>query len=208
MSHPLDLQAVEALFTGPQGYAFARWGRPLVPVVFGLEERVLGTIKGAFEAVAALAGRGLADHDPEQGANLMLFFCRDWAELGAVPRLDGLVEGLPALILRLEAAQARQYRLFRFDPDGAIRAVIVFLRLDPEAEVSAELLALDQAVRCICTWSEQAFPQGTLTESPEGVVLRPWIAGVIRAAYDPVLPAATRDATHALRLAARLGRGA
>jgi hypothetical protein len=37
-------------------------------------------------------------------------------------------------------------------------------------------------------------------------MLRPEIAGVIRAAYDPVLPAMTQDPTLALRLAARLSR--
>jgi hypothetical protein len=30
---------------------------------------------------------------------------------------------------------------------------------------------------------------------------------VIRAAYDPVMPAAAGDASHALRLAARIGAG-
>jgi hypothetical protein len=37
-------------------------------------------------------------------------------------------------------------------------------------------------------------------------MLRPEIAGVIRAAYDPVLPAMAQDPSHALRLAARLSR--
>jgi len=37
-------------------------------------------------------------------------------------------------------------------------------------------------------------------------VLRPEIAAVIRAAYDPVLPAMSQDASHGLRLAARAGR--
>jgi hypothetical protein len=37
------------------------------------------------------------------------------------------------------------------------------------------------------------------------VVLRPEVAGLIRAAYDPVLPASAREASHALRLAARVG---
>jgi hypothetical protein len=34
--------------------------------------------------------------------------------------------------------------------------------------------------------------------------LRPEIAAVIRAAYDPVLPVAATDPSHALRLAARM----
>ena len=35
-------------------------------------------------------------------------------------------------------------------------------------------------------------------------VLRPEIGDLIRAAYDPVMPVAANDASHALRLAARL----
>jgi hypothetical protein len=36
-------------------------------------------------------------------------------------------------------------------------------------------------------------------------VLRPEVAAVIRAAYDPVMPAVASDPSHALRLAARIG---
>jgi hypothetical protein len=40
---------------------------------------------------------------------------------------------------------------------------------------------------------------------PEGgVILNPEIANVIRAAYNPVLPAVAQDASHALRLFARM----
>ena len=35
-------------------------------------------------------------------------------------------------------------------------------------------------------------------------VLRPEVATLIRAAYDPVLPHAAQDTSHALRLAARM----
>ena len=39
-------------------------------------------------------------------------------------------------------------------------------------------------------------------------VLRPEVASVIRAAYDPVLPDVAQEASHALRLEARLPRPA
>ena len=43
----------EALFTRSDGsYLFARWGRPLAPVVFGVEPESLPVLKGAFEAMA------------------------------------------------------------------------------------------------------------------------------------------------------------
>ena len=201
---------VEALFTRADGaYVFARWGRPIAPVVFGVEDRSLPVIKGAIEAAAALAGIGTAETDPELGANLMVFFVRDWSELAAVPNLDRLIPDLAPLLARLEAADANQYRVFRFDEAGAIRAAFVLLRMDEHlAAVPAETLALSQAVQTILLWSDTAFADRSplLAVPGRGAVLRPEIGDVIRAAYDPVLPAHARDPAHALRLAARIGR--
>ena len=53
----------------------------------------------------------------------MIFFFRDWQELLEVPNLDQLVDGLQDLVIRLDDQGANQYRVFRFDKDGAIRAV-------------------------------------------------------------------------------------
>jgi hypothetical protein len=200
-------EEVEALFTRADGaYLFARWGRPIVPVVFGVDDASLPVIKGALEAVVTLAGHRMAETDPELGANLMVFFTRDWAELLAVPDLDRLVPELAALVARLEAAGANQYRIFRFEASGAIRACFVFLRMDAAlAGMEAETLALAQAVQTILLWSDRAF-DGTspLARVGERVILRPEIGSVIRAGYDPVLPAMARDPSHALRLAARV----
>ena len=205
----LTPEEVAALFTRSDGrYLCARWGRPLAPVVFGVEEPTLEVLKGAFEAVVTLAGHRMAETDPELGANLMVFFCREWAELGEVPDLDRLIEGLPALLARLEAAGANQYRVFRFDPSGAIRACFVFLRMDADlAAVPAATLALSQAVQTILLWSDTAFTDRAPLALASGVaVLRPEIGAVIRAAYDPVLPAVAEDPSHALRLHARTRR--
>ena len=202
-------EAVTALFTRASGeYVFARWGRPIVPVVFGVDDATLSTVKGAIEAVVVLAGHKMAEHDPELGANLMVFFLRDWAELLEVPNLDRLLDGLAPLVARLQAAGANQYRVFRFDPSGAIKAAFVFVRMDEAlAEVPAATLALSQAVQVIVLWSDAAFHQASPLGLVEGVaVLRPEIAAVIRAAYDPVLPVAAQEASHGLRLAARAGR--
>lgn len=199
--------AIAAHFTRSDGaYLFARWRRPIVPVVFGVEAPTLATIKGAFEAVCALAGHSMAETDGELGANLMVFFVRDWGELREVPGLDRLVEGLHPLIDRLEAAGANQYRVFRFEPDGAIRAAVVMLRMDAHlAAVPAEVLALVQAVQTIVLWSDTAFVGASpLADAGGRVVLRPEVGALIRAGYDPVLPAMARDASHALRLAARM----
>ena len=201
---------IAALFTRSDGsYLFARWGRPIVPVVFGVDDATLRKVKGAIEAVVALAGHRMAETDPELGANLMVFFFREWRELLEVRDLDRLVPDLGALVPRLEAAEANQYRIFRFDADGGIRACFVFLRMDAELEaVSAEVLALNQAVQSILLWSDRAFTDRAALVRTEGgmTILSPEVAAVIRAGYDPVLPTVARDPAHALRLAARLPR--
>ena len=74
------------------------------------------------------------------------------------------------------------------------------------AEMPAETLALAQVVQITLLWSERAFAERSpLAIAGETVILRPEIAGVLRAAYDPVLPPVSRDPSTALRLAARLG---
>ena len=201
-------EAVAALFTRSDGsYLFARWGRPIVPVVFGVDEVTLRVMKGALQAVVALAGHQMEEVDAELGANLMVFFCRDWEDLRGVPNLERLVPGLDALCDRLIAADANQYRIFRFDTLGAIKAAFVFLRMDAHlSAVPAETLALSQAVQTILLWSDTAFREASpLTIAGDVAVLRPGIAGVIRAGYDPVLPGVAVDASHAIRLAARVG---
>jgi hypothetical protein len=198
---------IEALFTRADGqYLFARWGRPIVPVVFGVTDATLSVVKGAVEAVVALAGHELAETDAELGANLMVFFFTDWAELRAVPRLGEMIPDLEALTYRLEAAGANQYRSFRFDAGGAIKAAFVFVRMDAAlTEVPADVLALNQAVQVILLWSDVAFrDRSPLAKAGEVLVLRPEIGAVIRAGYDPVMPKVARDASHALRLAARI----
>jgi len=198
---------IQSLFTRESGeFLFARWGRPIVPIVFGVEDETLATVKGAFEAVVTLAGHKMAETDPELGANCMVFFFRDWKELLEVPDLDRLVPDLAPLVARLIAADANQYRVFRFKEDGAIRAAFVFLRMDSEMSgVPAETLALSQVVQTILLWSDTAFrTQSPLAIAGEATILRPDIADLIRAAYDPVLPAASQNASHALRLFARL----
>ncbi len=202
---------VTALFTRTDGsYLFARWGRPIVPVIFGVDDTTLGVMKGALEAVVTLAGHRMGEVDTELGANLMVFFVRDWDDLRGVPNLDRLVAGLEGLLTRLEAAGANQYRVFRFDEGGAIRAAFVFVRMDGHlSAVPAEALALSQAVQVILLWSDRAFVDVAPLAMVAGVeVLRPEIGAVIRAGYDPVLPDMAGDASHAFRLAARVGRAA
>lgn len=199
--------AVSALFTRADGaYLFARWGRPIAPVVFGVEDATLAVVKGAIEAVVALAGHKMAETDPELGANLMVFFLRDWAELLQVPNLDRLIPDLSPLCQRLQAADANQYRVFRYETTGAIKAAFVFVRMDDNlSAVPAEVLALSQAAQTILLWSDAAFVGSSPLAQIDGhVILRPDIAQLIRAGYDPALPGVSRDPSHAYRLAARI----
>ncbi len=208
MSGPGERDAARWFTRSDGAYVFARWARPVVPVVFGAAEESLPVFKGAHEAVCHLAAHPMAETDPELGANLMTFLVREWSELAAVPGLDRLIPDLGALLPRLEAAEANQYRVFRFDPDaagGGIRAAFVLLRMDAHLSAApAEALALSQAVQTILLWSDAAFSDAPpLAAGPEGVLLRPDVASIIRAAYDPAMPVAATDPAHALRLAAR-----
>ena len=201
-------ETIIPLFTGADGsYLFARWERPIVPVVFGLAEETLPTLKGAIEAVVTLAGHKMAETDPELGANLMVFFIRDWSELTDTPNLDRLIPDLPALVARLSEQNATQYRFFRFEPHGPIRACFSFVRMDAALEkMPAGALCLQQAVQAVLLWSERAFAdRAPLARTPEGhLVLHPDIAAIIAAAYDRVMPPVATDSAHAFRLAARV----
>ncbi|SHG87584.1 hypothetical protein SAMN05444003_1348 [Cognatiyoonia sediminum] len=203
----LSQEDIEKYFTRKDGtYLCARWGRPIAPVIFGVDEASLEVFKAALEAVVVLADHKMAETDPELGSNLMIFFCKDWDELAAVPHLDKLVPDLQILVKRLIKSDANQYRIFRFEEDGAIKAAFVFLRLDEHmANATADTIALSQATQTILLWSDTAF----MDASPLGIVedkavLKPEIADIIRTAYDPTLPAVAQDKSHALRMAARL----
>ncbi|WP_298972607.1 hypothetical protein [uncultured Roseobacter sp.] len=205
----MEVAEIEALFTRESGdFAFARWGRPIAPIVFGVTDETLSVVKGALEAVMVLSGHQMAETDPELGSNLMVFFFREWDELPEVPGLDRLIPELGPLVARLKSVEANQYRIFHFDPDGAIKACFVFLRMDEELSVvPAETLALSQIVQSVLLWSDTAFrAKSPLAVAGDKTILRPDISTLIRAAYDPVLPAAAQDPSHALRLAARVGQ--
>ncbi|MFC3168441.1 hypothetical protein [Paracoccus fontiphilus] len=183
---------ITALFTRADGtFLCARWGRPVAPVIFGLADESLDIFRGAIRAGFAHAGHPLAETDPEMGANLMLFFVRDWSDLADIPDLDRLTDA-PGLGERLERSGADQYRMFRFDADGGIRACLGFLRMGGAlADSHPAQLAEALFMRCALTFAQDIAPSAAM-------------AALIRAAYDPVLPVAATDPAHALRLAARM----
>ena len=210
MTAEITPEGVEAFFTRATGdYVFARWGRPIAPVVFGVEDETLTIVKSAIEACVAIAGHQMAETDPELGANLMVFFLSDWAELLDVPHMGDLIPDLEGKVAALQAKNAHQYRAFRFDDRDAIKACFTFVRMGGAMDdVPAEVIALSQAVQAMLLWSDKAFTQDSpLAVASEGTVVRPDVANVLRAAYDSLLPVAARDAAHALRLYARVVAG-
>lgn len=204
----LKPEDITALFQRNGNYCFSRWGRPIAPVVFGVEDETLAVVKGALEAVTSLARHDIVETDPDFGSNLWVFFIRDWDDLSGVPDMDGLIPEMDSLLPKLTQVNANQYRFFRFDPTGAIKAGFLFLRMDDElAKVPADVLALGQMVQMILLWGEGAFsdtsPLAILPETG-ATVLRPEIAQIVQAGYDPLLPNAATDNGHALRLFARM----
>lgn len=201
-------EQIERLFTRKDGtFHFARWGRPIVPVIFGPQDESIPPLKAAIEAVVAMAGHQLAETDPELGTNMMVFFLQDWEELADLRDLDHLIPNLGALVPRLINAKARQYRIFRFDEAGAIRAAFVFLRLTgPMAHRPADEIGLELALKTMLDWGPHAFAShAPLVRGSDGVGrLHPDFAAVARAAYDPVLPPFANNTAHALRIFARL----
>lgn len=184
-------EEVSAHFTRDGRYAFARWGRPIAPVIFGLADESLTVFRDVLRAVVAHSGHQLAETDPEMGANLLCFFVRDWDELRDLPDLEALT-GQSGLAERLRELDADQYRIFRYDGDGGIRACICFVRLAGVwAEAHTAVLAERLSVQAMLDFAVDVTPSAGLAQ-------------LIRAAYDPVLPHAAQDVSHALRLAARI----
>lgn len=187
----LTPETIAALFTRDGRYLCARWGRPVAPVIFGLADETLAVFRDVLVAALRHARHPLAETDPESGANWLCFALRDWGELAGLPDLDRMT-GLPDLPARLMGQGADRYRLFRFDEAGAIRACFTFLNLGGGlGQAHPAALAEAVAMNSLLTWGREVTPD-------------PALAALVRAAYDPVLPMAARDASHGLRLAARL----
>ncbi len=202
---------VEACFTRSDGsFRFARWNRPLAPVIFGTDDASLTPLKDAIRTTAFIANLDVVETDPELGANFLMFFCQRWAELSDIPNLDRLIPDFAALIDRLGQAGANQYRSFSFDADGAIKLCVILLRYDEALSVvSAQTLATAQTIQSLLLWSDKAFMEKSpiaMVAGQDIAVVAPDIAALTRAAYDKTLPDQTTDPSLALRLAPRVSR--
>lgn len=205
---PLSAGRVEELFTAADGtFRFSRWGRPIAPVVFGVDDETLGPLKDAMAEVVAIANMEFAQTDPELGANLMIFVCQEWDDLDNVPNLDQMLPEYEILKASLKRTKANQYRTFSFDETGAIKTCVMLLRYDEHmAETTIQTLGTGQMVQAILLWGDEAFED----DSPIGIIpqngmciVKPGYAAVINAAYDVSVPPSATEASHAMRLAAR-----
>ena len=206
----LSAEQIQEMFTNEGRYIFARWSRPVAPVVFGTDDASLAVFKDAFATVASLGNMHLAETDPELGANFLVFFCTDWSEIKQVPDLDRLLANLDGLVTELDRTGANQYRSFAFDPEGAIKLCVLLLKYDDDmAQVSAQALATSQMAQAMLLWSPSAFLEKSpigIIESNNMAIVRPSIAALIRAAYDKTMPDTAGDPSHAIRLSARISQ--
>ena len=207
----LTAEKIETLFTHPDGvFRFARWNRPIAPIVFGVDDTTLAHLKTAIVTTIGVTGMNIVESDPEFGANFMWFFCQDWDEILAVPDLDDLIPDLKKTIARLQTTTTKTFRIFMFDKDGSIKMCVQLIKVSDEtADMSIQTLATGETYQCLALFSPHAF----LNESPIAVIQenglcipKPEYAALIRAAYDPVLPVAVKEPTHSLRLAARANK--
>lgn len=211
MNEAFSVKAIEQLFARKDGsYGFARWGRQIAPVVFGVDDDTLGYLKEAIAQTVAVTGGTLTEVDPELGANFMWFFCTEWDEVAAVPDLEKLVPDLQGLVQSLNQKNVNEHRMFIFGKDGSIKMCLLFLRMKGAiADMTVQALGTGETLQSLLTWGEEAFsnqsPIAVLKEN--GIcIVKPKFASLVRSAYDPVMPPVATDISHALRLHPRANK--
>ncbi len=206
-----DAERITRLFGG-DGFKFARWGMPISPVVIGLDQKGAQLFEEAIEAVAGLVGVEIEELDPEMGANLLIYIMSDWAHASRAPNLPNFLPNLPELVDRLTKANANRYRVFAFDDQGAIRAAITLLRYDEQMRAApVDYIALSEAALAMLVYDEAGVAEDRPVimakfddDDHARAIVDPWHGMLLRAAYDPALPAGSKDPALAMRLAARI----
>ena len=203
-------ERIQRLFGG-DNFKFARWGGPISPVVVGLDDKGAKLFEEAIGAVADVAGAKIEEIDPEMGANFMVYVMGDWAHAALAPNLPNFLPDLPDLIERLTKANANRYRVFAFDDQGAIRAAITLLRYDEQMQAApVDYIALTEAALGMLVFDEAGVANdrpvimAKFEDDDARAILTPWHAMLLRAAYDPAIPAGAKDPSLAMRLAARI----
>lgn len=209
---PPSPEAITAFFThrsteSPKGFRCARWARPIAPVVFGVDDASLSLLKAAITRTVALTGHSIAETDPELGVNFLWFFGKDWQEIGALEGLTDLIPQFSSRIEALKASNASHYRYQAHDAKGGIKMTTLLLNMSgPLGKQSIDEIGVGQTLLSLLSWQNAAFkeqtPLGVGKESGM-VIVKPPVAALVRAAYDPALPVASDDPAHAYRLYAR-----
>lgn len=205
-------ERIQRLFGGAN-FKFARWGCAISPVVVGLDDKGTQLFEEAISAIAEVADLKVEELDPEMGANMMIYIMGDWSHADKTPNLPNFLPDLPALVERLNKANANRYRVFAFDDQGAVRASITLLRYDEQMqEAPVDYIALTEAVLATLVFDERGVSEDRPIvmakfedEDVARAVLSPWHARLLKAAYDPTIPAASGETALAMRLAARVG---
>ena len=103
----------------------------------------------------------MAETDPEQGANLMVFFIRDWAEIAAVPGLDQLVPGITGQAAAASGGRCRAISPYPVRGRWRDPGPLCLLRMNGAlGNLPAADLALTLAVQALLLWSDGAFADG------------------------------------------------
>ncbi|MEM7242723.1 MAG: hypothetical protein AAF429_11110 [Pseudomonadota bacterium] len=204
----LSESEITDLFTQADGsYQFARWGRPIAPVVFGVNDDILKGLRAAIESTVGITGQKLAEVDPELGTNFIWIFVREWDELMTLPDIGKLIPDLDKKLVEIKKSNSNSYRYLTFDPDGAIMFACVIIRpVGDYAKQSVSVIGAAETVLTLATFGANAFKEESpLAMLPENkvVIVKPKYAAVIRAAYDETMPVRSDDAAHAMRIKAR-----
>lgn len=201
-------EAIEKMFTHDGVYKFARWSRPQAPAIFGVDDATLGQMKETIIKTVGFTGQEIADVDPDIGMNFMWFFCQSWDELKDAPGLAKLMPDLNERVDRLNAENAFTHRIYGFEEDGSIRMCASFFRMTGEMlDVPLNVLTMTETIRSLLLWSDNALDEHQsvfMIDESGSCHGHPVFTALLHAAYEPVMPATADDASHALRLHARI----
>jgi hypothetical protein len=200
---------IRTYFSTPnQGYFFARWNRPIVPVVFGDHCLEPDLLKAALGRLGELTGQPVDLAAPASSMNYGTLVVRDWRDLTDMPGVPRLMPNLAKLAAQLEAEGANQYRVFQRDWRGGIKRCFAAIRTGTGrfADLTPESMALRQVTLSFLQWSIPGIVKvGLVGPGPDGRDdLKPQTAALLKAAYDPALPTSSKDPRHAEALAARM----
>ena len=203
-------ERIQRLFGGDE-FKFARWRGPVCPVIVGVDDKSVRLFEEAIRAIAEVAGAEIDEIDPELGANFQIYVFGSWDQAKRAPNLPNFLPDLDDLIGRLTEANANRYRVFAFDDAGAIRAAITLLRYDEQMQAApVDYIALTEATLGMLVFDEvgvandRPIVMARFENGDARAILTPWHAKLLKAAYDPAIPAGSKDPNLALRLAARI----